>query len=44
VRQEAAALRTPTGKMMTLLGFVLDVESVIDHGHVIEADFLREDN
>jgi hypothetical protein len=23
------------------LGFVLDVESVIDHGHVIEADFLK---
>ena len=40
-RQGIAALRTPTGKMMTLLGFVLDVESVIDHGHIIEADFLK---
>ncbi len=40
-RQRIAALRTPTGKMMTLLGFDLDVDSVIDHGHVIEANFLK---
>lgn len=40
-RQGIAAARTPTGKMMKLLGFVLDVESIIDHGHVIEADFSR---
>lgn len=32
---------TPTGKIMTLLGCVLGVESVTDHGHVIEADFLK---
>lgn len=27
--------------MMTLLNFALDVESVTDYGHVIEADFIR---
>jgi hypothetical protein len=41
-RQSTAALLTPTGKMMTLIGFVLGIGSVIDHGHVVEADFLRK--
>lgn len=40
-RQRAAVLHTPTGKMMTRLGFALDTESIIDHGDIIEADFFR---
>jgi len=43
-RQEAAALRTPTGRMMTRLGFIFDAESVFDYGNVIEADFLRHES
>lgn len=41
--QEAAVLCTPTSKMMTGLGFVLDVESIADYGRVIEVDFLRQE-
>lgn len=40
-QQRAAVLRTPTGKMMTRLGFVLDIESIIDYESAIEVDFLR---
>lgn len=40
-RQRAAVLHTPTGKMMTRLGFVLDIESITDHRGVIEVDFSR---
>jgi hypothetical protein len=39
--QEAAISHTPTGKLMERLGFVLDIESVVDHGEVIEVDFMR---
>lgn len=39
--QEVAILHTPTGKLMERLGFVLDIESVVDHGEVIEVDFMR---